>query len=134
VSVQVESIAPVREGLFSVDPPSLIGARCLDCGALRFPVAGICAACQSTNQETVPLSGAGSVYSHTVVHARPPGYLGEAPYAYGIVELPEGLRVTATLLADDLGRIEIGAPCAFELMTLPGPDGPLRSYAYRVAQ
>jgi uncharacterized protein len=63
------------------------------------------------------------------VHASPPGYLGEAPYAYGIVELPEGLRVTTTLLAEDLGEIAIGARCTFELITL---GDAVQSFAYRV--
>jgi uncharacterized OB-fold protein len=132
MSVQAEAIAPVKEGLFALEPPALLAARCLDCGALRFPVAGICASCQSTRQETIRLSSTGTVFTFTIVHAPPPGYLGETPYAYGIVALPEGLRVTATLLADQLDEIAIDAACTFALHSLPGPAGPVMSFAYRV--
>jgi uncharacterized OB-fold protein len=134
VSVGSAAIAPVREGLFTVDPPALLAGRCGACGTLRFPAAEICPACQSVGSETVALSGTGTVFTFTVVHASPPGYLGEAPYAYGIVELPEGLRVTATLLAGDLGELAIGDQCTFELMTLTDEQSEtaLLSYAYRV--
>jgi uncharacterized OB-fold protein len=132
VTIESPAIAPVREGLFTVDPPALIGGRCQACGTVRFPAADVCPSCQSGDCEQIALSTAGTVFTFTVVHASPPGYLGAAPYAYGIVELPEGLRVTTTLLADDLGSIAIGDACAFELMTLPGPEGPVQSYAYRV--
>jgi uncharacterized protein len=134
VSVESAPIAPVRAGLFTVDPPALLAGRCPACGTRRFPAAEICPSCQSVGCESVALSGAGTVFTFTVVHASPPGYLGEVPYAYGIVELPEGLRVTSTLLAEDLSAIAIGDPCTFELVTLTGKpaDTPLLSYGYRV--
>jgi uncharacterized OB-fold protein len=132
MTVQPEVATPVREGLFTVDPPALLAGRCADCGALRFPAADVCPSCQSSRCEQVSLAGSGTVFTFTVVHAPPPGYTGETPYAYGIVELPEGLRVTATLLADELERIAIGAACEFELVTLTGGEQPALSYGYRV--
>jgi uncharacterized OB-fold protein len=132
VSIAADEIAPVREGLFTVEPPALLAGRCGACGTLRFPAADVCPACQATGCEPVPLSRTGTVFTFTVVHAAPPGYLGETPYAYGVVELPEGLRVTATLLAHELERISIGDACTFELLTLSNGKAPLLSYAYRV--
>jgi len=129
VSVEASVIAPVREGLFTVEPPALIGGRCRACGSLRFPALDVCPRCQGVDCEQVPLSTSGTVFTFTVVRVAPPGYLGEAPYAYGVVELPEGLRVTTTLLAHDLDEIEIGNPCGFELLTL---GGSVQSFAYRV--
>jgi uncharacterized OB-fold protein len=127
VSVDASVVAAVREGLFTAD--SLVGACCGACGALRFPFVDVCPACQGTDCKQVALSTTGTVFTFTVVHASPPGYLGEAPYAYGVVELPDGLRVTTTLLADDLGAIAIGDACRFELMTL---GESVQSFAYRV--
>jgi uncharacterized OB-fold protein len=129
VSVETQTVAPVREGLFTVDPPALIGGRCRACGTLRFPALDVCPSCQGDDCEQVPLSTTGTVFTFTIVHASPPGYLGESPYAYGVVELPEGLRVTTTLLADDLSTIAIGDRCTFALLTL----GAVQSFAYRVA-
>lgn len=132
MSIASDEIAPVRQGLFTVEPPVLLAGRCEACGTLRFPPADVCPACQATGCKPVPLSPTGTVFTFTVVHAAPPGYLGETPYAYGVVELPEGLRVTATLLSDELERISIGDACRFELLTLARGEAPLLSYAYRV--
>jgi uncharacterized protein len=129
MTVETSAIAPVREALFTVDPPALIGGCCRVCATLRFPAADVCPACQADDCAQVALSTTGTVFTFTVVHASPPGYLGEAPYAYGVVELPEGLRVTTTLLAEDLGEIAIGARCTFELITL---GDAVQSFAYRV--
>ncbi len=78
------------------------------------------------------MSRTGIVYTFAIVRMAPPGYLGEAPYAYGIVELPEGLRVTTTLLADDLEEISIGDRCEFALMELGTGEDRVLSYAYRI--
>jgi uncharacterized OB-fold protein len=118
--------APVRDALFSTDPPALLASRCRACGALRFPTAALCANCQSDAQDTVALAPEGELYTYTVVHAPPPGYKGETPYAVGVVELPDGLRVTSTILGDDLA---VGDRVRFELLQV----GDVLSYAYRRA-
>jgi hypothetical protein len=127
------ALRPVRDGLFRTDPPALTGGRCTSCGSLSFPRRAWCPDCQGTAIEDVALSTTGVVYTFTVVHMAPPGYLGEAPYAYGVVELPEGLRVTSTLLADDLDAIDIGAPVSFELLELGAGEDRALSFGYRIS-
>jgi uncharacterized OB-fold protein len=130
MSLDTTPLTPVREGLFTVEEPALLGGRCRACATLRFPRLEVCPSCQAADCEEVALSTSGTVFTFTVVHMEPPGYLGETPYAYGVVELPEGLRITTTLLADDLGQIAIGERCTFELLTL---GDAVQSFAYRVA-
>ena len=126
---------PILEGLFREEPPALLGARCERCGALRFPALEVCAECQHQGASPVPLSSEGVVYTFTIVHAAPPGYSGEVPYALGVVELPEGLRVAATLRAADLDAIAIGAPARLELFDLADEDGgELRTYGFRIGE
>jgi uncharacterized OB-fold protein len=127
----VNAPGTVLEGLFQTDPPALIGARCRNCGALRFPAIEVCANCQREESDRVELSDHGTVFTFTIVHAAPPGYCGEVPYALGVVELPEGLRVTSTLLADDLGRVEIDAPCRLELFELAA-EPPVETFGFRI--
>lgn len=91
-----ETVA-VREGLFSEDPPRLLGSRCETCGAHHFPRAGRCPSCAGTSVVAVELSAQGTVWAATVVTAAPPGYRGEVPYGFGVVELPEGIRVVTRL-------------------------------------
>jgi uncharacterized OB-fold protein len=125
------ALRPVEEGLFSEDPPALLAGRCASCGSLRFPRRAVCADCQGAEIEAVALSTTGTLYTFTIVRMSPPGYLGETPYAIGVVELPEGLRVSATITAGDLEGLQIGDDVAFELITLVGGDEPVLSYAFR---
>jgi scaffold protein (connect acetoacetyl-CoA thiolase and HMG-CoA synthase) len=122
---------PVRAGILQLDPPALLAGRCAACGELRFPATSLCAECGGERIESVALAGEGSLYTFSIVRMAPPGYGGKVPYAVGVVELPDGIRVTATILAEDLDRLAVGDAVTFELLTLPGPDGPLLSFAYR---
>jgi uncharacterized OB-fold protein len=129
MSVRVDA-PPVREGLFDIESAALLAGSCAECGALHFPRRGLCPECQSAEIETLPMSGGGQIYTYTVLRMTPPGYAGEVPYAIGVVELTEPLRVTATLLADDIEELAIGDRVEFELLML-GEDEPVLSYAYR---
>lgn len=124
--------APVRAGLFTVDPPALIGGRCERCGSLGFPRREVCPSCQHDEIAAVALSTTGIVHTFTIVRMTPPGYRGEVPYAIGVVELPEALRVATTLTADDLEAIAIGDTCDVELITLGSGDDQVLSTAYHV--
>ena len=122
---------PVAPGLLRVDPLALLGGACATCGALRFPRRPFCAVCQSDAIEERALATTGTVYTFTIVRAAPPGYVGEPPYAIGLVDLPDGLRVTTTLTADDLGELAIGDVVALELLPLGTGEDTLLSFAFR---
>jgi uncharacterized OB-fold protein len=88
---------PVTDGLFSVDPPRLLGGHCDGCDRPHFPRLDSCPYCGSETVRDVELSDHGVLWGWTTVTAAPPGYLGEVPYGFGVVELPEGLRVVSRL-------------------------------------
>ncbi len=107
---------PIREGLWGVNDAgeiALIGSKCTSCGELFFPRKqnGVCTHCQGRNLEDVRLSDQGKVITCTVVYQRPGGgfYKGSVPYAYGVVELPEGVRFMSLLVSDDLESIKVGS-------------------------
>lgn len=77
------------------------------------------------------LSTSGIVYTFTIVRNRVPGYSGEVPYAFGFVELAEGIRVISTLIADDLDAIAIGDTVDLELFVLGTGDAAVASYRHR---
>jgi uncharacterized OB-fold protein len=120
----------VREDLFARD--GLLGGRCASCGALQFPRREVCPVCQHDAVESVVLATEGEIYTYTVVRSAPPGYLGEVPYAYGVVTLADALRVTTTITSDDLEALAIGDRVAFEVITLGDGEAAVTSYAYRV--
>lgn len=75
----------------------LQGRRCAECGKVSVDEGRPCPSCESQGGSPVPLSGRGRLVSWTVIRVAPGRYAGEAPYAVGLLELPEGLRLTARL-------------------------------------
>jgi len=88
---------PVREGLFAEDAEGgrLLGNKCRFCGRLFFPKARFCSACFNQDMEEVALSQRGKLYSYTIGHM--PSTHFQPPYAIGLVDMPEGIRVFAPL-------------------------------------
>ncbi len=77
-----------------LDPenPVLQGSRCGSCEKVYFPTKTICPGCISKeSMEEVALSRQGELYSFSVAHVAPEGF--KTPYAFGLVVLPEGLRL-----------------------------------------
>jgi hypothetical protein len=120
----------IGEQLMTEDATALLGARCRGCGELSFPVRLFCALCGERDPQPEALATLGTVYSYTVVHFAPPGYLDAVPYAVGIVELPERIRVTATLIANPLTRLKIGAAVRFRPVRVRTDDDEQLSFAY----
>ena len=60
------------------------------------------------------LSTEGRLWAWTVVKAPPPGYLGEVPFGFGVVDLPaDGLQVVTRLTTTDVGALSVGDPMCF---------------------
>jgi uncharacterized protein len=101
-------VRPLDDRIYSLDPPALLTSRCIECGARFFPRRGICGACFCDALEDTVSAGTGLIYTFTIVRSKGPGYEGPVPYALGIVELDEGLRVEVNLDARDLDQLAIG--------------------------
>jgi uncharacterized OB-fold protein len=92
---------PVTDGLFADDPPRLLGGRCDECGHHHFPRLDDCPYCGATTVVDAVLADHGTLWGWTTVTALPPGALGTVPYGFGVVELPDGLRVITRLARPD---------------------------------
>ncbi len=104
---------PVTSGLFTLGDDSsghLIGGRCGRCDRWHFPAAADCPYCSAEGCQPGPLGARGTLWLFTTVTNRPPGYVGEVPFGFGVVELPEGLRVIARLTAANGDRLRCGMP------------------------
>ena len=97
---------PIHEGLF--DTESLIAGRCPACGEAHFPLAEACPYCGGTGIDREAVGRSATLYLHTVVQTAPPGYAGPVPYGFGLVDLPEGLRVVTRLGAENLDALHSG--------------------------
>lgn len=116
---------PLKEGFWtpgtSDSGPRLIGSRCTHCGEIYFPKKpkGWCVHCQQQTLEEILLSPTGKISAVTVVRQQPAGgfYHGQVPYAYGLVDLPDGVRLVSLITADNLEAIESGSEA--ELVVRP---------------
>src|SRR5207247_1525837 len=96
-------------------------------------IAPVCPYCGADGARETRVGPAGRLYLYTAVLSRPPGYRGEVPYGFGVVELEGGLRVIARLTESRLERLRPGL--ALSLVVEPlftDDDGTaVLSYAFR---
>ncbi len=102
---------PVREGLFTERSDGsirLLGGYSPTSGKYHFPVQEVCPYSGAADVEPVELGPDGHLWAWTAVTAPPPGYQGEVPFGFGVVELPEGLRVITRLEVDAPSELQYG--------------------------
>ena len=108
---------PVAEGLFieTAEGPRLLGSRCAGCGTPYFPRSAVChhPECRESKIEEASFGPRGTLWSCAIQNYPPPAPARYeepyAPYAVGMVDMPEGLRVLARISTDDPKRVEPGA-------------------------
>ena len=107
----------------------LQGQRHTGSGAVRFPPEP---AADSEQWQPYELSGAGTVFSFTVVRQPPEGYAEQAPYILALVRLAEGPLITTQLADCDPEQVAIDMPVEAVTRKLRdlGPDG-LILYGYK---
>jgi uncharacterized OB-fold protein len=67
------------------------------------------------------LSGRGTLTSFTTIRVAPTVFLGQEPYDIAVIDLDEGLRVTARLAVPEGRAATIGDPVFFHEMRPYGP-------------
>jgi uncharacterized OB-fold protein len=73
--------------------------KCTSCGELHHPKHFVCRKCGARDFEEVPLGGECTLLTWTKVYNLPEGYM--KPYLlFGIVQFPNGLRVSGQLETD----------------------------------
>jgi len=96
---------------------------CEDCNKLTFPPKAVCPHCWSARVAWCPLSARGTLYAWTRIHAAPAVFANEAPYAVGIVDLTDGVRLACRLVEPENVTLRSGQ--AVEMLVLSYEDGPL---------
>lgn len=91
----------------------LLIQRCTGCGTLRHPWLPGCNACGCPDWDTVEAAGEGTVYSYVVMH-HPPFPAFDPPYAVGLVELAEGVRMVSNVVGVPHDKVRIGLPVRVE--------------------
>ncbi|UCF65507.1 MAG: Zn-ribbon domain-containing OB-fold protein [bacterium] len=110
----------------------LQGRRCIDCETLSFPPRIVCQKCKSRNTEPFQFRGQGTLYSFTIIFQASGKFENSAPYIVGLIDLEEGVRITAQLTDITADEVRIGMD--LEMVTRQiyedGPRGPIL-YGYK---
>jgi uncharacterized OB-fold protein len=86
----------------------LEAGKCKKCGALFFPPRLVCSKCRTSEFETLQLQDEGKILTYTIIRVGPDRFSKETPYAIGIVELNDGLKLTTQIVDTALEKIQIG--------------------------
>ncbi len=124
---------PITGGLFTDGAGGrLIGGLCPACARCHFPRTEICPYCSAAGCTERFLGERGTLRLFTSVGNRPPGYRGEVPFGFGVVELPEGIRLISRLTEADIGTLRVGQPMVlvFTTMHVDGEGREVVSYAF----
>ncbi len=105
------------EGLFTEtdEGPRLLGSLCRGCSTPYFPASEIChnPDCEGSQMEDARFGPRGTLWSTAIQNypPPPPAVYDEPyePYAVGVVDFAEGLRVLGRLAVDDAESVEVGS-------------------------
>ncbi|MFD5569643.1 bifunctional MaoC family dehydratase N-terminal/OB-fold nucleic acid binding domain-containing protein [Streptomyces cadmiisoli] len=114
-----------------VERGELLIQRCVGCRTARFPWLPGCPDCGGPDWDTVRASGEGTVHSYVVMHHPPFPAFTEAddtegaeraegaeaaagPYAVGLIELAEGVRMVSNVIGVPYDKVRIGMPVRLE--------------------
>ena len=86
----------------------LEAGKCKKCSHINFPQRLVCPECGTKEFEMIRLSGKGKLETYTVIHTAPDGFADLAPYAVGIVELKEGVKILAQITDCNPAELKIG--------------------------
>jgi uncharacterized protein len=106
--------------------------RCSECGGFRHPPRPVCAQCGSTERTWQPVSGAGEVWSFTVVHPPTlPAFADRTPYGAVVVRLDEGVFLVSNLVDCPVDELAVGARVELEITVV---DDDLALPLFRLAR
>jgi uncharacterized OB-fold protein len=93
----------------------LCGSKCSGCGSAYFPKDVVChnPDCDAPDLAEVEFGPRGKVWSYAIQNYQPPPPVVTtepyAPYAMGVVDLDDGLRVMGRIDVEDPMDVEVGA-------------------------
>ncbi len=100
----------------------LMAGKCLKCGKIHLPPRPLCDNCFSQDFEWVNVSGKGKLVTYTVIHVAPQQFQNLTPYAVGIVELENGLKIPGMIQGTIQEHLKIGMELNLDFGTCSMPQ------------
>jgi len=95
----------------------LMAGRCLKCGKIHLPPRLLCDNCYGQQFEWMQISGKGKLVTYTVIHVAPQQFQALTPYAVGIVQLENGLRIPGMIPGLTQEQLKIGLELTLDFGT-----------------
>ncbi len=95
----------------------LMAGKCVKCGKIHLPPRPLCDKCYSKLFEWMPVNGKGKLVTYTVINVAPAQFQALAPYAVGIVEFENGLRIPGMLQDVTQQELRIGMELTLDFGT-----------------
>ena len=92
----------------------LMAGKCQKCGKIHLPPRPLCTKCYSQEFTWVEVPNKGKLVTYTVIHVAPQQFQHLAPYAVGIVQLENGLKLPGMITGAPLEQIHIGMTLAID--------------------
>ena len=110
----------------------LEAGKCKKCGQVYFPPRLICPECKAQEFENIRLNPEGKLLTYTIIRVGSDIFSLQTPFAVGIIELKDGVRVTAQIADVELDKIKIGMSLklVFRKIQDEGASG-LHCYGYK---
>jgi uncharacterized OB-fold protein len=95
----------------------LMAGRCLKCRKIHLPPRPLCDNCYSQQFEWILAPTKGKLLTYTIIHIAPPQFKSLAPYAVGIVELENGLRIPGMIQGAPNDKLKVGMALTIDFGT-----------------
>jgi uncharacterized OB-fold protein len=100
----------------------LMAGKCLKCGKTHLPPRPLCDNCYSTEFQWLEVSGKGKLLTYTVIHVAPQQFQNLTPYAIGIIELENGLKIPGMIQDLTQEQLKIGMQLNVDFSTCSTPQ------------
>lgn len=110
----------------------LEAGKCKKCGAVAFPNRLICPECKGRDFDPVELSRNGKLITYTVIHVSPSKFNDQVPYAVGIVELNDNVRLLCQISDCDVNALKTRIPVRIEFRRVSSEgEAGIINYGYK---
>jgi uncharacterized protein len=86
----------------------LEAGKCAKCRKVSFPPRLVCPKCKGMKFKTINLKDQGKLLTYTVIRVASDKFSKETPFAVGIVEVSDGVRLTTQIADADVEKLKIG--------------------------
>lgn len=106
--------------------------KCETCDTKFFPPRLLCPQCKKRNLVPAKLAERGKILTYTIIRVPPHQFADQAPYAVGVVELDDGVMLTAQIVDCDFDELKVGKRVRIEFRKIfqEGESGIL-CYGYK---